>query len=616
MKMNFKKIFVSGFVFLIVCCFLASPVHANVITEGSAYPFNGSWLGGEGYDGGISVGYSGGTGSLTVNTETSGNALTTATAAYLNIGSGEGGAGTVTVEGDGTSGSAQITTTSEYAIYTGLGGLASLTITDGGIVEANEGNIYLGTQGLADTAGTAMTTIDGEGSILSAQQGSEEEYYWERDGGRISVGFDGQSISVVNITNGGTMEALGGSGTVGDTADFGAIYIGSSADSGSTAIVNVDGEGSTVKADNYIWVGNDVSNVTAQLNITNGADVEVTNGYALNGEATDTDMDVSAFPVDSEASVTVNGSGSTLTVDELQIGGKQTIVGYTEDGTPVAVYDDDDPVVGEQVTDKDGNLLYDSDRNPILYVNDEIFSGFFYTLPSTWTDGNQIYVKNSGSVIVENGAEMLTTTVNISENNSNATAYNEQYASLTVRDEGVVYGNINVYEDGILNGDGTIVGNVNVEGGTVAPGNSPGTLTIDGDFIVDSGILEIEVASLTSYDIFDVSGDTYIGEDALIDITLGSLDIDTIDITNFFTGSGSLTFDDEFDPLTDIVLSILGLNGGDTYSVDLIFYDHIYTYAESGVSIGQGTSPAPEPSTMFLFCAGLIGIAGIRRKLK
>ena len=35
---------------------------------------------------------------------------------------------------------------------------------------------------------------------------------------------------------------------------------------------------------------------------------------------------------------------------------------------------------------------------------------------------------------------------------------------------------------GVLGGDGTVIANVSNTGGTVAPGASPGTLTINGDY--------------------------------------------------------------------------------------------------------------------------------------
>lgn len=73
----------------------------------------------------------------------------------------------------------------------------------------------------------------------------------------------------------------------------------------------------------------------------------------------------------------------------------------------------------------------------------------------------------------------------------------------------------------------------------VAPGNSPGTLNINGDFYMDDGTLEIEIDT-SGYDILNVSGNIYFGENALISIFLNDLTIDSIDFLSFFTGYTSL----------------------------------------------------------------------------
>ncbi len=57
-----------------------------------------------------------------------------------------------------------------------------------------------------------------------------------------------------------------------------------------------------------------------------------------------------------------------------------------------------------------------------------------------------------------------------------------------------------------LKGNGIVFGNV-INGGTVAPGNSPGTLTISGNYTqTSSGALDIEIASTSLFDRLIVSG--------------------------------------------------------------------------------------------------------------
>jgi hypothetical protein len=56
-----------------------------------------------------------------------------------------------------------------------------------------------------------------------------------------------------------------------------------------------------------------------------------------------------------------------------------------------------------------------------------------------------------------------------------------------------------VLEGGLLAGTGSIVGKVTQTGGILNPGNSPGTLTLS-NYELSGGVLEIELASLTSFD--------------------------------------------------------------------------------------------------------------------
>ncbi len=87
---------------------------------------------------------------------------------------------------------------------------------------------------------------------------------------------------------------------------------------------------------------------------------------------------------------------------------------------------------------------------------------------------------------------------------------------------------------GVCSGVGTISGNVNTSGGTIAPGNSPGTLTIDGNYNQTSGgTLAIEIGGTSAgidHDVLNVLGDASLA---------GTLSVSLID---GFTPSGGNTF--------------------------------------------------------------------------
>jgi autotransporter-associated beta strand protein len=63
-----------------------------------------------------------------------------------------------------------------------------------------------------------------------------------------------------------------------------------------------------------------------------------------------------------------------------------------------------------------------------------------------------------------------------------------------------------------IRGGGTLIGNINNAAGIIAPGMSPGTLTLLGNYTQGgTGIMNIEVASLSSFDQLLVSGNATLG---------------------------------------------------------------------------------------------------------
>ncbi len=85
-------------------------------------------------------------------------------------------------------------------------------------------------------------------------------------------------------------------------------------------------------------------------------------------------------------------------------------------------------------------------------------------------------------------------------------AANLNMGSLFVNGLFTTNGGLAVFQNAFLGGSGIINGDV-VNNGTVAPGNSPGSLTVNGDFTQTSvGTLQVEVGSATVFDQLLVSG--------------------------------------------------------------------------------------------------------------
>ncbi|MGE5699986.1 MAG: PEP-CTERM sorting domain-containing protein [Deltaproteobacteria bacterium] len=160
--------------------------------------------------------------------------------------------------------------------------------------------------------------------------------------------------------------------------------------------------------------------------------------------------------------------------------------------------------------------------------------------------------------------------------------------------------------NGFVAGSGELTGDF-VNFGALAPGLSPGILTIDGNFTQDFlGILQVELAGYTKgaeYDFLSITGAARLN---------GTLDVDLLSF---------------FDPSPGSVFNILHAEGGilDTRFALFAFptlsggkyWDIGYGTKDVFIYVQGGTEPVPEPSTMLLLGSGLAGLVGYgKRRMK
>ncbi|WP_297527421.1 hypothetical protein [Thiohalobacter sp.] len=207
-----------------------------------------------------------------------------------------------------------------------------------------------------------------------------------------------------------------------------------------------------------------------------------------------------------------------------------------------------------------------------------------------------------GTLVVENDGELTVIgDLVVSQTGTSGT--------LTVRAGGVVQANsVIVQEGGILNGgDGIVNANVVLAGGTLAPGNSPGQMTVAGDLDLSSGILDLEVAGTANgeYDVLDVWGNVVFGQDSVINISFingfAPQQYDGFSFINAASVSG----------LELATVNILGLEPGFAYQLGSNSSSFTVFALSDGVST---TSPVPLPPAVWLFGSGLIGILGVGRR--
>ena len=144
---------------------------------------------------------------------------------------------------------------------------------------------------------------------------------------------------------------------------------------------------------------------------------------------------------------------------------------------------------------------------------------------------------------------------------------------------------------GSLSGVGTVIGNL-TNAGEVSPGNSPGTLKVQGNFTQSlDGLLKLEIAS-TASDLLQVTGNAKLG---------GTLHLSLL---GGFTPHAGTTYD---------LLTASKLSGAfDTLELPDLGPGHSwqFSYGADRFSV----TAVPEPSTMVLGAIGLAAIVGARAR--
>ncbi len=387
----------------------------------------------------------GGRGSGTLTLENGGRVDSTTSI----VGSISGSQGTVTVTGLGS-----IWTAGDLTVA--REGTGALTVSNGGVVASTGGVIGA----MSGSQGTV--TVTGAGSLWS-------------NSGNLLVGVGGTGST--------------GSLTIADGGAVGNVVGGVGIGSGSQGTVTVTGAGSTWTNSSFLIVG-DIAG-TGTLTIANGGAVSSAGGSVGVGA--------------SHGTVTVTGAGSTWTNSSA------LVVGDTG-GTGTLTIADGGTVSASAVTLAGGvgsigtlNIGAAPGSAPVapgtLITPTVAFGDGTGTLNFNHTATGYVFaptISGAGSVNVLSGTTILTAV--------------STYTGPTTVDGGALIVNgsiasspVTVNPGALLGGVGT-VGPTTINGGTLSPGNSIGTITVNGNLAFSTAASYLVEISPSAADRTNVSG--------------------------------------------------------------------------------------------------------------
>jgi outer membrane autotransporter protein len=387
----------------------------------------------------------------------------TVTTGEVGLGNSNGGSTTVTVTGAGTTWT-----------NTGLGlEMGSFTISAGAVITTN-GYSFVGDTG---SGPSGDVTITGAGSKWTVND-------------ELDLGYFG--AATLNIQNGGTLETV--------TAIVGA-YAGGPTSGDAT----VDGAGSSWTNTNDLTIG---------LGDAPGSDPVTGTLTIKNGGVVSTDNSIIGSQATGIGTVTVGGAGTgsqfnftgLLTVGDQGEGTLNVLAGGTVSGPNMIIASQPDSIGTVNLGAADGQAPVAHGTLSVPLID---FGSGLGTLVFNNTDSHYIFapdMSGDGTILVQSPGETEFT------GNSSGFAGTTTVTNGKLAVNGTLGGQVDVDAGGTLQGIGTVGNFTALAGGTVAPGNSIGTLTVTNNAQFDAGsIYAVQIDSSGGSDLIHALGTATIG---------------------------------------------------------------------------------------------------------
>lgn len=489
-------------------------------------------------------------------------------------------------DGDGfnTVFGAHLPENSQAGLIVGAAGTGLLTVANGGTVNVErvhgEPLGILGVFGV--NVGGDISAGGGDGAIEISGPGSTLNIVG--DGGFLAIGVAGGTFGPTGSVPGTGIVDVTGGGAINFVGSGNGIAIGSY--TGSSGELTVDGPGSVVNAGAGIAVGWHGFGEEGGLGVLDiGAGAEVTTDGMLGG-----------VRIGYRGEVDVHGAGALLRVQGQDAG---ILIGLTDNPDPDGISS-----ARMSLTEGAAVAVVDAGAGSFNSVGIAAFGG-----------RGELLVDGPGTLFdTGDGLGIGANTTQFDVDPGNDIAGGEAVA--TVSNGATLVGtNIAVGDQGVLRGNGTIVGALyTLGGGTIAPGLSPGTLFVDGNVDMSfGGILQIEIDDLTTFDRIISSGQFVFSSLSTIEFLFAD-GFDPGLLTTFDLGDflrvGSRGNDVPADSFADIIglRAVVFTGFSNTYAIGGIGYDPV-----SGFNVAAAV---PLPPVLWMFVGGgtAVLMAGRRRR--
>ena len=544
--------------FLIATVAVISPANATIVLGGDIHTETdplGHFL--------YYVGFTG-TGTLTVN-DNSSNTLQAAAGkdVFFKLGRHTGSQGTGLITGVGSAlnvvgnnGSGSSSDPKGTNAMIGHDGIGVLTIQNGGQLSVTD-----------SAPGTGSAAYSTESILVGGYRTGDGTL--NVDGGKakvesvsafLGVGNRG-GVGVVNVSNNGEV-LVHETAAAGTTGAFASAHIGDKGEYLSPSTGYRGGQGTMTISSGNLKVKSD--NNSANLDVGR-TDTGTTGTLNVNGSSSTVDIEAA-----DQAILQLGRNAGTTGNASITDGGSVTVSGGNRGrafiGAAFANFGRPDGGTGNLTVSGTGSMLTVSQGD----TSDT--SKVVIGAPDSWGGGT-----SEGTVIVKDGGKIQA---------------DEVFVGI----------------GGFLGGNGTIMGTIVSDGGFVAPGLSPGILTVDGNFsqtALSHLVMEVMGSNSGDYDVLNVLGD--------LDLTQGIIDL-VIDPTFL----QALLVDISLMPGLPDMFMAGGSRALDPNIIGSLSEGYSYVEIEwnaQGEAIAITAIPVPEPMTLSLMTLGLAGI-GYRRYKK